>query len=201
LGNFEIQPTLPSDLESIAALHKAQFSDHLLGQFSVSLLVDFYGMFLGNSIFLTARNSSDLLGFVLGGLNSQNVAIKGSFQKCRFWRILFESLFRPRVWVMAGPRILALPVRPSSPQSLYEMRLLSIAVRNEAKGSGVASGLVSGFENSILGYQKYGLSVLAENSRALAFYIKQGYVEEMRNGKSVFFWKSISADREHETSR
>lgn len=186
------------DLPAIAGIHKAQFGDHLLGQFSISLLTDFYRCFFGHSIFLTAENSGEVCGFVMGGEKLQLAGQKDTFVKSNFPKIFFESFFRPKVWVFLVKRISSLGNKSTRFDSGYSMRLLSIAVNPAAKGRGVASALVDEFENQVGEGNEYGLSVVANNERAIGFYLKTGYVEEARKGSSVYFWKRIPEGEFHE---
>ena len=183
---------MDSDLSAVALIHKEQFGDHFLGKFSVPLLTNFYRAFLGDSIFLIAEYLDEPAGFVLGGEAGRLGARKKQFLTSNFGRLFLESAVRPGLWGMVFSRVFSYGPRGSQPVSGYDMRLLSIAVDDESKGKGVASALVAEFEKSLADCREYGLSVLAENSRAIAFYRKTGYTEEMRRGKSVYFFKNLS---------
>ena len=62
----------------------------------------------------------------------------------------------------------------------------------------MAKALVEDFETELDEVKEYGLSVLAKNERAIGFYLKMGYVEEYRNGSSVYFSKNIQDGDFHE---
>lgn len=194
MSDIVVRQVLDSDLHSIAVIHKGQFGGHFLGKFSVALLTKFYRAFLEDSIFLIAENLDEPAGFVLGGEAVRLTARKKQFLTSDLGRLILESAVRPRLWGMVISRLFSLGPRGSQPVSGYEMRLLSIAVDDDSKGKGVASALVAEFEKSLTGYREYGLSVLADNSRAVAFYRKTGYTEEMRRGKSVYFFKTLPED-------
>jgi N-acetylglutamate synthase-like GNAT family acetyltransferase len=57
------------------------------------------------------------------------------------------------------------------------MVLLSIAVAEEAKGTGVAVALIDGFEKELrrAHVTSYSLSVVKSNARAIGFYKKMGF--------------------------
>lgn len=194
-----VRPASKGDLQPVAALHKAQFGDHFLGKFSVPLLARFYKAFLGKAIFLVAISQGNVSGFVLGGLDSHMGFQKKNFIKDNFLRIVLEALVRPGIWGMVISRVFDFGFGSPQSRSKYQMRLLSIAVDDDSKGKGVSKALVSGFESSLGDFQTYGLSVLAENARAVAFYRKLGYSEEFVRGVSVYFFKSIEKD--HSDSR
>lgn len=186
-----VRNAVAGDLPAIAVVHKTQFGDHLLGQFSISLLTEFYRCFLGGSIFLTAEVSGEICGFVMGGEKQRLAELKNHFVKRNFPRIFFEALVRPKVWVFLVKRIPDPGKMSTRFNSDFSLRLLSIAVNPAATGKGVASALVDQFENQLDKGKSYGLSVIARNERAIGFYLKMGYVEEFRNGSSVYFWKKI----------
>ncbi len=191
MSNVIVRETVDTDLQAIAAVHKAQFGDHLLGQYSVSLLKKFYRSFLNNSIFLTAESSGEICGFILGGEESRLKIPKSQFVRSHFMRILLESVMRPKVWGIIARRVFGFKGGATKATSVYEMRLLSIAVTGSSKGKGVASALVSSFEKCLGDFRVYGLCVIVENSRAIAFYRKMGYSEEFRRGQSLYFFKQV----------
>lgn len=56
------------DLPVIARIHKENFGDHYLGQFSEKLIAAFYECFVGMESFIVQEsNSCDIQGFILGG--------------------------------------------------------------------------------------------------------------------------------------
>lgn len=57
----------PGDLQRVAVIHKSQFGDHLLGQYSTGLLACFYQEFLSRSIFLVHEAETRVDGFLVGG--------------------------------------------------------------------------------------------------------------------------------------
>ena len=67
--------------------------------------------------------------------------------------------------------------------------LLSICVRPEYKGTGVAGKLIESFQLACKaeGYERLALSVLMQNSRAVAFYKKHGWHQLCKSGESIRF--------------
>jgi ribosomal protein S18 acetylase RimI-like enzyme len=67
--------------------------------------------------------------------------------------------------------------------------LLSICVLPEYRGTDVAGKLIESFQLACKaeGYQRLNLSVLKQNSRAVAFYIKHGWRQSGTSGESIGF--------------
>jgi ribosomal protein S18 acetylase RimI-like enzyme len=67
--------------------------------------------------------------------------------------------------------------------------LLSICVLPDYKGTGVAGKLIESFQLACAaeGYERLTLSVLSENSRAVAFYEKHGWRQSGKSGESTRF--------------
>ena len=71
--------------------------------------------------------------------------------------------------------------------------LLSICVPPDYKGAGVAGKLIESFQLACKaeGYQRLTLSVLKRNSRAVAFYKKQGWRQSGKFGESIRFFMDL----------
>jgi len=67
--------------------------------------------------------------------------------------------------------------------------LLSICILPDFKGAGVADQLIETFQNACAakGYKRLTLSVVSENSRAVAFYKKHRWYETGATGESTKF--------------
>lgn len=185
-----------NDLCRVAKLHHEQFADHLLGCLPEPLLVEFYRAYLVDTIFLVAEMDGALAGFVLGGEDSVLRRKRRLFMRSNRWRIVVAVIVHPALWPHVWKKAVAL-WRPTggagSMISVASTRLLSIAVAEAAKGQGVAGSLLKAFEASLAKDSRYGLSVHSDNLRAIGFYQKNGFVEEVRRGGSVFYLKSCAA--------
>lgn len=188
-----------NDLASIAGIHKAQFPTHFLGQYSVSLLAEFYRCFLGHTVFLVHDTENGVNGFVLGGAANQLSACKATFVRHNLMRCACETLLRPSLWVSGVHRGLLTLAAPrtsrrqhSESTARLNFSLLSIAVRKEAVGKGIATQLVDAFEKQLVGSAtEYRLSVNKDNPRALAFYKKAGFEVMRDSGDSLEFHRVI----------
>ena len=180
-GITEVRAAVRDDLADVARIHKARFGthDYTLGQYSNSLIREFYASFLGRCLFLVHVSDRGIDGFVVGGMREDLFRVQRSFVLNNVGRCCLETLLHPRLWTAiyrAVRRIFAL-----QPTQLVEFltpdlpRLLSIAVDESAQGRGVAAALVTAFESSICNrYDGYTLSVLKTNQHAVRFYEKLG---------------------------
>lgn len=189
------RPAGHEDLSSVARIHKAQFQDHFLGQYSTSLLGEFYRTFLGMSVFLVHDGPNGVDGFVLGGLVTRISMCRTEFVRRNLLRCLWETLIRPRIWGSGIQRACALLVHRKTDAASNSpiVSLLSIAVSREAVGRGFAASLVTAFEHSLQGTtNEYRLSVAADNTRAICFYKKMGMQLIEASKDSVVFHREIA---------
>lgn len=168
-----------SDLLEIATIHKDIFQGHFLARLPKILLVKYYKEFWIEKIginFILVEEGNKILGFVMGGEANIINKAKNRFIRKNCFQLLYSSLFHAfgyffkRLFHRARYKQIGdlFSVSPS-------FRLLSIGVRKDMQGAGVASSLVDAFEQSLPIYlDAYGLSVHKNNSRAINFYIKKG---------------------------
>jgi ribosomal protein S18 acetylase RimI-like enzyme len=74
------------------------------------------------------------------------------------------------------------------------VRLLSIAVHPDFQGSGAAKAVADAFEAGVRanGHDRIGLSVHADNPRAIAFYLKTGWSVAYKGTAGWWFEKALS---------
>jgi ribosomal protein S18 acetylase RimI-like enzyme len=77
--------------------------------------------------------------------------------------------------------------------SVHSGNLLSICVLPDCKGTGVAGKLTESFQLACKteGYERLTLSVVSENSRAVAFYKKHGWRQSDKSGESISFFLDL----------
>lgn len=171
------------DLRQVAEIHKSQFPDHYLGQFSITTLVRFYKCLLEDGyIFVVAVENGKILGFVLGGEWARISETLNVFMKKNLVRSLFESAIRPKTWkksIQKFIRIFSKKVNdPNNLDNIEPFTLLSIATCKDAQGKGVGKGLVEKFNIEMRKISnRYYLSVQDTNDRAIGFYHKLGFVD------------------------
>ena len=196
---MSLRPVEDRDLPAIAAIHKAQFSTHFIGQYSCRVIADYYRSFLSQSIFLVHETTTELDGFVLGGRLMDLSNCARVFLRRHWLCCLWDTLLRPRLWLDAPRRAMSyiIPVRTGSngcdePPEPFNMAILSIAVAEEARGKGVAAALLGAFEQEIMDrVDVYGLSVAKDNPRAIRFYHKMGFELQQETPVSFVFQKRL----------
>jgi ribosomal protein S18 acetylase RimI-like enzyme len=177
----EVRAAREDDLTTVTRIHKLHFSnaDYTVGQYSVALIREFYHCFLGRSVFLVHASDSRVDGFVLGGERKDLHAIERLFLRNHFLACCLETLGHPLRWRAAfrtaSRLLLRCWTKPASYDPLPVPRLLTLAVDESVKGSGVAKALVDAFESRLRrSYAAYELSVVKTNHRAVRFYQKLG---------------------------
>jgi ribosomal protein S18 acetylase RimI-like enzyme len=199
---MRIRAAVADDLESVARIHKARFShiDYLLGQYSRSLIVAFYRLHLADTVFLVHTNDrGEVDAFVMGGEANTLGAHKRQFARSYAARIAWETFLQPRLWRIAvgGARAMLAPASHQAEQKVdasraQNMRLLSIAVAENAEGTGAAVALVREFDNTVRrSCEGYELTVLKTNQRARRFYEKLDFVLVRETAQEYVFQKKF----------
>lgn len=185
---------------AIAQIHKDQFSTHFLGKYSVNLIAKYYECFLEDSIFLVSEAKGSINGFIMGGASEHLNKSKKVFIKGNLLRYSLETLVNPRVYLDAVLRLKNIILlfknttetkKSKNAVSTSNIRMLSIAVNEKAKGTNTAKDLLYSFEESISQSKSYGLSVLKKNIRAINFYKKNGFKLEKEDNLAIYFTKKI----------
>lgn len=185
------------DLIQVARIHKDQFPTHYLGQFSVSLLEEFYKNLLNHEcVFIVAEEDNNILGFVIGGEWKKISGYLHFFMRKYFLRSMLESAIRPRTWRKSIKKIVSLlgheEQDPNNLDNIENFTLLSIATGKQTQGRGVGSGLLQAFNNEMKKITKrYYLSVQDTNIRAINFYKKNGFEEAYRCSGEIQMIKAI----------
>lgn len=190
-----------SDIPAVAQIHKARFADHLLGHYSNSFIASFYECLAKQAIFLVHFTQQGVDGFVVGGESHTMAACKRGFVKKHLIRCAVETAFHPSIWHLGLLGLLDLrPLHRNASEAnanMHDMRLLSIAVDESARGTGAGAALVRAFEAQIRDRcSNYGLTVRKSNRQAIRFYEKLGFLleEESRRGLALRKHFRISAE-------
>lgn len=156
--------------------------------------------------------SGELVGFVAGTADAQ--AHFRSFYRRNLlvlvsivcWKVLTNRTVRRRIlermahiraalqaMIPGAKRPATATISDKGPKTQCPLRLLTIAVAPEARGSGVASQVMQAFEDKLrtAGHQRVGLSVLPDNARAIAFYKKCGWDVTHASKAGVWFEKDL----------
>ena len=201
-GPVNVREALRGDLTAVAEIHKSRFStnDYLLGQYSVSLIRAFYGLFLTDAFFFVHTNSKDEVdAFVMGGEADVLRAGKRRFARAYAARLAWETLLRPRLWGIAlrGAWGMLAPAPDQSEKNvaappIKNVRLLSIAVADDAEGTGAAVALVREFDDHLRrSCDGYELTVMKTNTRARKFYEKLAFSLAGETAQEYIFRKKF----------
>lgn len=187
------------DLPVIARIHKENFGDHYLGQFSEKLIAAFYESFVGMESFIVQEsNSCDIQGFILGGVSEDLSRRSNEFIRRNPWRYVFEIMWRPQTWIPSIGKLYNLIYAQLHKREKKQVAdspmfsLLSIAVAKSCQHQGVATNMQRYFE-TLCPFEYYRLSVHTNNKKARAFYEKMGMTQYPSNSKkSLNYRKTIS---------
>ena len=186
-----------SDLIQVARIHKEQFKDHYLGQFSISFLEAFYeNLWVARYVFIVAEDDGKVLGFVLGGEWGKISDSLTVFMKKNMFYGMIESFVRPKTWKNSLQKLFSLlnpRVRdPHNLDNIEKYTLLSIAICKSSQGKGIGKGLVNEFNNVMEKFtNRYYLSVQNTNERAIGFYKRMGFVEEHKFNREIQMIKTL----------
>jgi len=191
------------DIAGAAALHRIVFPDYFLTHMGQWFVERFYSEFVdrsGNYGFV-AGCGKELVGSVIGTLDSE--ALFGHFYRRHFpslavtlaWRAAADPYIRRNLISRIGhirQALRSLGTRgrqvnqSTDPESVGQAtaRLLSIGVRPDWRGAGIAEQMVDRYCEELWhdGLEWVSLSVRTENQRAIAFYEKIGW---QRTGASA----------------
>lgn len=112
-----------------------------------------------------------------------------------FWKFLSKRLVRrvliqelARKLLRKNPATISKVTQPPN-SKVRSGNLLSICVLPDCEGAGIGGKLIESFQLACKaeGYQRLTLSVDKENSRAVAFYKKHGWLQSDISGESIRF--------------
>jgi ribosomal protein S18 acetylase RimI-like enzyme len=185
-----------SDCSGVGVLHKKQFHDHVLGLLSPRQLEKFYiaNLALGAKMFV-AEEGGTILGFVLGGEAAKVKKAKKEFLYSNLPGIALKLIGSVGSWIKIAQSASAMFARPKSSSPKVQITgpsvwLLSIAIDDSLKSKGAAKKLVELFDEWVFrsfGKIHYRLSVQKENTRAIRFYEKCGFIQERTTGNTIVF--------------
>lgn len=210
IPEFDIRTITAQDVKDAAALHSRAFPEYFLTHMGQRFLECLYREFTERPGYgVVALHRGNVIGFVTGMSNSglfysrfyqRNFITLASVISERFMRDRIarkEILKRVRhvrnalfSLLLLGPRQVTEGINiRSSPTLGY---LLSIGVDDKFKGSGVAKQLVQQYCEELRrdGFDSVLLSVLPNNSPAIRFYEKTGWVRCQETDASIVFIRS-----------
>lgn len=205
-----------ADTDDVARAHQACFEGYFLTQLGPAFLRRYYAEFCRHAsdyrVVARCRATQHLAAFVVGTSDAQthfrsfyrrNMLVILPIVVLRFFtNRLVRGKFRQRMAHVKVALGALLPgtgrrgrVSPddSDRGSHCPVRLLSIAVTPEFRGSGVAAAVGACFEDMLRrdGHKRVGLSVLPDNQRAISFYKKVGWEVTHRSPAGRWFEKDL----------
>jgi ribosomal protein S18 acetylase RimI-like enzyme len=195
------RPLAASDLRASAAIHVDAFPDAAISQLGLATAERYHASLLARPDIhaLAAFSAGRLAGFCFGGTARD---VEGAFLRQNLWFIARELLRQPsllgqpfiRERIGAGLRFLRPKFRQSSSAQTAtaliahaersSFTILYIAVHPDVEGRGVARQLLTSAESyaRARGFAQMDLSVYLDNTRAIAFYERQGWQRLIQDG-------------------
>lgn len=183
----------PTTRDSIATIHKEAYGrGHFTSAFRPDKLREYYGCLIDRSDYVViASVDGTPAGFLIAGKNIHlGVAAFVGANRGYLAAVL-----------LAHPRFLVEKVASrltggtQNYQGTASYRLLSIATRPRFQSKRVGEALIEALETELLaqGIDTYGLSVRKENSGAIRFYRRLGFVLERETKSSAYYTKSLTS--------
>lgn len=178
----DISTVSVEDLEEIASVHKAAYSEsHFTSRFSTELLKDYYGHFLDKdclffklSRFDESGGRDKCAGFIVLG---ENLAPKiRQFKKAKVAALFATALANPVPALRKVLQRLCLMLF-DSPVPFQESPMVILSIASGQSGKGIGKQLIDKAKVAVRerGYKNLGLYVRVENINAINFYIKCGF--------------------------
>lgn len=187
----------PSDLRASAAIHVEAFPQAAISQLGPATAERYHASLIARpDVHATAAFTADrLAGFCFGGTARD---VEGVFLRENLWFVGRELLKRPALFAQpfirerigAGFRFLRAgssaraPVDTPPRDEPSSFTILYLAVHPDVEGRGVAPQLLDAAESyaRARGFAQMDLSVYLDNTRAIAFYERNGWQRLVREG-------------------
>lgn len=213
---MQIRLANQNDIDRIVDVHMCAFPGYFLSRLGRSIVWRLYSEYLlcaDGAISIIGGVDDSVKGFVVGTYPG-GVNVGKTFYRNNFYRVavaVFFALLRADRIIWSGLwwrlRRIKSAVRArfgakekngrSEPRmALGAVRvgwLVSIATLPDARGLGLASGMVEAFEReqALHGVNRVMLCAYKDNARAIAFYKKMNYRQTNESGQLLFFEKDI----------
>lgn len=177
----------------IARIHASAYSHgHFTSTFGAAKLKEYNVFLLKNSdISLAAVENGRVVGFAISGTAvSRGVA---AFTQENRGFLIGKLLTHPQFLVAKVYGKIKARISPA-PASPARYRLLSIATDPMSQSKGVGAKILAALEERLKSnaVKCYGLSVRANNPRAVDFYRRNGFIEEREFLGSLYFRKDLN---------
>ena len=202
----KIKEARQAHVPGMAQCHIKSFPGRFMTEMGYHWLCALYAFFIkhrGSICRLAVDADGKIAGLAVGGDSHIRDEFLSSalfrYPHLIFWKLLSKGLVR-RVLLqeLAGKlgrkRTAANSSDTKAPGAgIRSGNLLSICVLPSYKGTGVAGKLIESFQLACAaeGYERLTLSVLKQNSRAVAFYKKHGWHQSGKSGESIRFFLDL----------
>lgn len=165
-----------SDAFQIAKIHKAEINKGFLSTLSVSFLKNLYLSIIDSDVnfCVVAKENNEVIGFI-SGVSDLDKFYSNFFKKYFFqsFFILFKKFFSIS-FIIKAFETLFYPIKESE---LPKAELLTMAVKNQFHGQGIASNMFSEFvvEMKNKNTKLFKVLVGEELKPAIGFYEKMGF--------------------------
>jgi asparagine synthase (glutamine-hydrolysing) len=200
-ATFRIEPIRPEHAPAMAKVHLRAFPTSLRSRLGRGFLERFYSEFCrhpyDHGFVAFEEKTGRMAAFVVGTgrARAHRLSLLLRYAPYLSWRVTERSLADPEVRSLVRLALGGGPgARSSRPARICPARLLSIAVDPDFLGSGAAKDVADAFEARLrqAGFDRVGLSVHADNPRAIAFYRKTGWTVTHQSDAGWWFEKPLS---------
>ncbi len=202
-----------TDIREISRIHQSSFVGYFLHSFGEEFLRIYYANYLSGPehVLLVAKAENKVIGFV-AGTHDKTLLYRTLFNnnffsivKLTIKKFIASKKFRHQLFkrihiVVNAIKLKFSIIKYGNEKSSEEadVKLLSIAVKNEFRGTGVSVALIRRFEKEIFKGESLScaLSVKTDNSRGIGFYKKMGWQIVSRDENSIYLKKYIDSKKE-----
>ncbi len=200
--SVSIKQAQAPNVSGMAQCHTVAFPGRFMTEMGPRWLCALYRFYIKHPegvCYVAVDSLDNVVGFAVGG----EPGIRQQFLRSSmlryphiiFWKFLTRHIVRP---VLLGELLKKLHIKrkESSSENIDSHKalskcgnLLSICVLPDCESTGIANQLIETFQKACAakGYTRLTLSVLSENSRAVAFYKKHGWCQTGVTGASTKF--------------
>lgn len=183
----------PDILLQVAQIHRGAYSGgHFTSTFDLSHLVEYNRLMISHSeVSMVVIEDQCVLGYLIAGENVSN-GVSEFISANRLY--LIGRFLRHPQFLIAKIYWKLLTTLTKTRKSAATFRLLSIATAPAAQSHGVGARLLSELEGRLKdrGVKMYGLSVLTRNTRAVEFYKRHGFLLDLEQLDSTYFYKTVT---------
>lgn len=157
--------------KEIARIHKQEIVGGFLSSLPLSFLEKVYICIIENDFCVVAKERGEVLGFIAGTIDIKKL------YKYFFRKYFFVSLIMLLPKILNIKKIFETLFYPKKESNLPEAELLTIAIKKEFKGQGVAGKILEIFilEMRKRNIKEFKVLVGSELNNAIKFYEKSGF--------------------------